>query len=502
MKMRAYIRYSIWTLVATLWAMLCFLLPDFLDNPVSSVRAGVHIAAYVMAVGGGSFFLLYLIGLNRSVAAVMLPIYGTLGAVVAYFRVAYHATITPMVIEATLHTNAGTIAGVVDWRLWLWVAGNIAVSVGLLVWRWRLEEPARKGVQVLVVLLLWAAYYWGNGRLHQSLNQRYPYHVVRSTVEYLQQRHIESKERLVWPTAEVSQPDSLTIVFVLGEALRADHLSLNGYERETCPRLSQRDNILSMPHVYTPYGYTSASVPYLMTPTESLHPERGSQYHSFVRVLQDYGYYTTWISNQDMGKTYVAFIHEADTIVFPNAGKSVFVFEPWYDEELIAPMTAIMQQQSSPRQLYVLHAIGSHWYYNNHVPEAYQQFQPLTTNRVIRSNSDEEIRNSYDNTVLYADAFMDSIIGLLEGQCAAVIYLSDHGEALGENNVYMHGNSEPATLNAACVLWYSERYKALFPDVVATLEAGKGDTCRTDFLFPTILRMAGIKMQDHDEATY
>ena len=111
MKMRAYIRYSIWTLVATLWAMLCFLLPDFLDNPVSSVRAGVHIAAYVMAVGGGSFFLLYLIGLNRSVAAVMLPIYGTLGAVVAYFRVAYHATITPMVIEATLHHTIGATDG-------------------------------------------------------------------------------------------------------------------------------------------------------------------------------------------------------------------------------------------------------------------------------------------------------------------------------------------------------------------------------------------------------
>lgn len=496
--MKSIVHYSIWVTVATLWATLCFLLPDFLDNPADNLRGLLTITAYVTAVGIGNLFLIWLMGMNRRLAALLLPIYGALGAIIAYFRVAYHATITPMVVEATLHTNAGTIAGVVDWRLWLWVVGNIAVAVGLILWRWRIEETERKGIQLLVVLMLWAAYYWGNARLHQSLNQRYPYHVIRSTVEYLQQRQIEAEKRLVWPTQQVSQPDSLTVVFVLGEALRADRLSLNGYARETCPRLSRRQNVLSMPHVYTPYSYTSASVPYLMTPSDSLHPERGSQYHSFVRVLQEYGYYTAWISNQDMGKTYVAFIHEADTVIFPNAGKSVFVFEPWYDEELIAPLTAIMQQQSNPRQLYVLHAIGSHWYYNNHVPEAYQQFQPVTTNRVVLSNSSEEINNSYDNTALYADAFIDSLIQVLEAQCAVLIYLSDHGEALGEHDVYMHGNDQPETLNPACVLWYSERYEARFPDVVAELEAMREDTCKTDFLFPTVLKMAGINMQDNE----
>ena len=135
--MRAIARYSVWVAVATLWATLCFALPDFLDNPADNWRSVLTLAAYVIAVGIGNLFLIWLIGLNRLVAAVLLPIYGALGAVVAYFRVAYHATITPMVIEATLHTNAGTIAGVVDWRIWVWVAMNLIAAVCLILWRWR-----------------------------------------------------------------------------------------------------------------------------------------------------------------------------------------------------------------------------------------------------------------------------------------------------------------------------------------------------------------------------
>ncbi len=496
--MRAIARYSVWVAVATLWATLCFALPDFLDNPADNVRSVLTLAAYVIAVGIGNLFLIWLIGLNRLVAAVLLPIYGALGAVVAYFRVAYHATITPMVIEATLHTNAGTIAGVVDWRIWVWVAMNLIAAVCLILWRWRQPKTLNKGWQLLAVVVLWSAYYFGNSRLHQSLNQRYPYNVVRCTVEYLQQRQIEREERLVWPTEQVTEADSLTVVFVLGEALRADRLSLNGYERETSPKLSRRGNVLSLPQVYTPYSYTSASVPYMMTPSDSLHPERSAQYHSFVRVMSDYGYATAWLSNQDMGKTYTAFIHEADTVIFPNAGKSVFVFDPWYDEELIAPLTALQAAETNPRQLYVLHAIGSHWYYNNHVPEAFQQFQPLTTNRVVSSNTREEINNSYDNTALYNDAFLDSLIQMLEDRCAVLIYLSDHGEALGERNVYMHGNDEPETLNPACIIWYSDRYAARYPDNVAYLKSLTDERCYTDFLYPTILRIAGLMMHDDE----
>lgn len=497
--MKATLRYIYWVLTVTLWGTLCFIVPDFTESQAEGLRSVLTLCGYVIALGGATFFLCYIAGLYKPVAAVLLPIYGIGGAVVSYYRVAYHATVTPMLVEATLHTNAGTVAGVVDWRLGVWVLLNAAMAAVLVWWRWRQTEPAKKGIQLLVTLALWAGYYFGNNRLHQSINQRYPYNVVHSLSEYLSVRQTERAERTLWPTTETERADSLDIVFVLGEALRADHLSLNGYERETCPLLSARERVVSLPEVYSPFSYTSASVPFLMTPADSLHPERSAAVHSFVENMARYGFRTAWLSNQDMGRTYAAFIGEADTVVFPNADKSVFVFDPWYDEELL-PILDELMQRNSPRNLYVLHAIGSHWYYNIHVPEAMQVFQPVTTNRVAGYNSVEALTNSYDNTVLYADLFLDSLIQRLEKRCAILIYLSDHGEALGEGGRYLHSNDCEETLHTACIVWYSERYEQLYPERVAALRRHVGRRYTTDFLYPSILSAAGIEAEGASQA--
>jgi glucan phosphoethanolaminetransferase (alkaline phosphatase superfamily) len=492
--MKASLRYMYWVLTVTVWGTLSFIVPDFAESAAEGWRSLATLAGYVLALGGATFLLCYIFGLYKPLSAVFLPLYGIGGAVVSYYRMAYHATITPMVVEATLHTNAGTIAGVTDWRLVLWVLLHAGMAALLIWWRWRQAEPPYKWVHLTAALMLWAVYYFANGRLHQSINQRYPYNVVHSLTEYLRVRQTEAKVRNVWPTAEVARADSMDVVFVLGEALRGDHLSLNGYGRETCPRLAGREGVVSLAKVYSPYSYTSASVPYLMTPADSLHPERGATEHSFVHTFQTYGYRTAWLSNQDLGRTYAAFIGEADTVVFPNADKSVFVFDPWYDEELLPVLDGIMQRAGT-HNLYVLHAIGSHWYYNIHVPEALQLFQPVTTNRVASYNTIDELTNAYDNTVLYADFFLDSLIRRFEDRCAVLIYLSDHGESLGEAGRYLHSNAGEETLHTACVLWFSPRYRTLYPERVAAIRQYATAPLNTDFLFPTILSAAGIRAE-------
>jgi len=491
--------YLLWALCVTLWATVCFILPDFLDNPVDGVRAVLTIAVYLTALGGATFWFVYLAGLNRYAARVVLPLFGIGGAVVSYYRVAFHATITPMIIDATLHTNAGTVAGVVSWQLIAWVAANACIAMLLLLWHNRIDLPSKPWLHALVVLGLMMAYYHANDRLQSSINQRYPYNIVHSFAEYTRQQQQLSADREVLAYEAIDVQDSLDIVFVLGEAVRADHLQLNGYGRETTPLLAARPNVVSLPHIYSEYTYTTTSVPVIVSPADSLHPERSGTHSSFIRPMQACGFRSAWLSNQDNGRTYVSFIHEADTVIFPNASKSVFVFEPWYDGQLLAPLDSLMARQAA-RNLYVLHTIGSHWYYNLHVPEAAQVFAPSTTNRVITGNTDEQIRNSYDNTVRYMDIVLDSLIQRLENRCALLIYLSDHGEALGENGNYLHAAETEALHRPACVVWYSDAYAAVFPDKIEALAANKDKRYRTDFLYYSILSAAGIEAEGNGEA--
>ena len=497
---RAFLTYFLWALCATLWATLCFLLPDFCDNPVHGLRAVLTIGVYLSALAIASFWVLYLLGLNRYVAAVMFPVFAVVGAAVSYYRVAFHATITPMIIDATLHTNAGEAAGVISWHLFVWVGVNLLIAVAFIVWRFRLAPPPKAGLQALVCLALLLLYYYANDRLHLSINQRYPYNVVHSSIEYARQRQALSSERIMMPYRRVAVPDSLDIIFVLGEVMRADHLQLNGYHRATTPRLADRKNIISFPYIYSEHTCTSMSVPHILSPADSIHPERCASHYSFIRTLHECGFRSAWLSNQDQGRSYVSFIHESDSIIFPNAEKSVFVFDPWYDGQLLPPLDRLMAHHS-PRNLYVLHTIGSHWYYNLHVPEEYQVFRPVTANRVIINNPPEHIINSYDNTAVYMDVLTDSLIQRLEHRCALLVYLSDHGEALGEGGQYLHAGKSETLHHPACFVWYSDKYAATYPDKIKALAANKDKRYRTDFLYFSILSAAGIEAEEGDKET-
>ena len=492
--MRNIITYLVWTFCVTIWATLCFIAPDFLDNPIHDFHAALTILAYIAALGIASFWIIYLLGLNKYIAWICLPIFSLGGAAVSYFRVAFHATITPMIIDATLHTNGGTVAGVISWQLVLWLIINLCIAICFILWRNRLQNLSYSWIHAIVALALLMLYYNCNGRLHLSINQRYPYNVVHSFTEYNQQQHQLNTERSTLDYDAQNIPDSIDIIFVLGEAVRADHVQLNGYERETTPLLAARTNILSMPHIYSEYTYTTTSVPVILSPADSAHNERSSTYCSFIRVLKENGFSSAWISNQDNGRTYSSFIHEADTIIFPNASKSVYVFDPWYDELLLPPLDSILSRNKS-KHLFLLHAIGSHWYYNLHVPPQFQYFQPITTNRVITNNTSEQIINSYDNTIRYMDVLLDSIIQRFENRRAILFYLSDHGEALGENGIYLHAAETEALHYPACIIWYSNKYAQQYPDKIKALIENKDKRYRTDYLFYSILYSAGIEAE-------
>ena len=103
---KPFVKYLIWSIAATLWATICFIVPDFADNPSSGIHGIITIITYICACGLGNFFILYLVGCNKHLCAIFLPLYGIAGAALSFYRYIYRVTITPMIIDVTLHTNA------------------------------------------------------------------------------------------------------------------------------------------------------------------------------------------------------------------------------------------------------------------------------------------------------------------------------------------------------------------------------------------------------------
>ena len=121
-------------------------------------------------------------------------------------------------------------------------------------------------------------------------------------------------------------------------------------------------------------------------------------------------------------------------------------------------------------------------------------------NEIISSCTSEELINSYDNTVLCTDNFLHNIIDKLKDKNAILFYLSDHGESLGEEGLWLHAADSPPLYNPACFIWMSPAYKESNLDKYTILRKNSGRRYRTDFLFHTITEAAGMKggVIDHD----
>ena len=204
------------------------------------------------------------------------------------------------------------------------------------------------------------------------------------------------------------------------------------------------------------------------------------------------GYCTSWLANQESGPSFVYFMKECQQQTYAHPGSTIEKYDAWLDGDLL-PLLDEALKKPSARQFILLHTIGSHWFYNAHFDQANEVFKPLATNRVVRSNSEQKLSNSYDNTIVYSDWFWHQVINRLRHRNAILIYLSDHGESLGENGEYWHGKDKLEQRSAACFVWYSDEYAQRYPEKVNALKANKDRQWKTDFLFHSILDAADVE---------
>lgn len=308
---------------------------------------------------------------------------------------------------------------------------------------------ARVGLLLLFLLVL-APFvykeYASFGRNNRQVRRLViPHNYIYATVRYFQieAQHRRPFTKLDEAAAHVPYHDEKKTVFVLvlGETARAMNFSLNGYERETNPLLSKQD-IVNFPQVTSAGTATAISVPAIFSflSRSDFDPTDAKYTENLLDLLQQTGYKVLWLENDNGCKGVCQRVPNKEMDV---KNKEFCDGLYCHDEMMLGELRKFFKDTQGDHLFVVLHTIGSHGpTYFRRYPERFKKFTPTCDTEEIQTCTREQIINTYDNTILYADYISASVIDILKEHPSwesGMMYVSDHGESLGENGVYLHG---------------------------------------------------------------
>ena len=335
-----------------------------------------------------------------------------------------------------------------------------------------------------------------------KLYKIYPYNLYLGLADIVSKQNYQKKlEQQVSTFSFGIKPqangDNPLYILVIGEAARYDHLSLNGYERNTTPLLQARKNLISYDSAYAQANLTSYSLPLIITRATADDADRAYREKSIVEAFQEAGYYSGYLNKQLSYAIETRIVKVSDYAYQSN--KEVDV-ENNYDIDLVAKLQECVSDTS---QFFVLHTMGSHFRYEYRYPAEFEQFTPVMGKSFsylgISEENKSEFINAYDNTILYLDYFLNELIEYVDGlnRSAVIVYISDHGESFWDDDkkLSLHGSYEISKyeFHVPMLVWYSDEYQLNNSQKVENIKQNKAKTISSDAIFYSMLDIAGIK---------
>ncbi len=294
------------------------------------------------------------------------------------------------------------------------------------------------------------------------------------------------------------------LVFVLGETARSQNMQLNGYHRET-NKFTKSTDIISLTDVASCGTATAFSVPCMFSKQtrDDYSSEETKAQDNLVSIIKKSGTHQAWFENDGGCKGACDTIKHIEISTTKNNlcdGRYCF------DEKLLENLKAEMQESEGKDTIIYLHIIGSHGptYYLRY-PEKFKQFTPECLTSDIRSCSQEEITNTYDNTLLYTDYVLSEIINIINkpnsSWNSSMFYVSDHGESLGESGYYLHGIPYFAApieqKRVPMMLWLSDDFATYNNIDKGCLEKNKNLEFSHDNIFSSVLGLMNITTKEY-----
>jgi len=441
------------------------------------------LASLAAMLVGSTLLLLALTCFGRTTKPVLIGIL-LLASLAAHFMDSYGVVINDDMLQNAAQTNLAEAGDLLNFRLlgYFVMLGVLpAIAIARLPLRWRgirVEAIARGKLLAAVVLLMvgtvlaFGGFYASFLREHKSLRSyANPGYFIYSAIKYSTgSLAVKSRQVLTSIGADAQIPASDVerelFILVIGETARADRFSLNGYIRDTNPQLRQA-NAISFSNFRACGTSTAVSVPcmFSLLGMDKFDTKKGAAQENLLDVLTHAGVNVLWLDNNSDSKD-VALRVPYQSYKSPE-------INPLCDPECrdVGMLSALQKHiDAQPRGdiFIVLHQMGNHGpaYFKRYPPE-FEKFKPACQSADLSLCSREEIGNAYDNAILYTDFFLGKVIELLKMNDnkfeTALLYVSDHGESLGENGVYLHGLppaiAPDAQLHVPAILWLGSGFK-------------------------------------------
>ncbi len=291
-------------------------------------------------------------------------------------------------------------------------------------------------------------------------------------------------------------------VLVVGETARAAEFSFNGYPRDTNPRLRQH-GVINFSDVDACATSTADSLPCMFSPFAGASTTKARRYESLLDVARHAGLRVIWRDNNSGCKGVCDGV-ETETLADASVPGLCGSGE-CFDEILLTGWDRILADRSRS-VLLVLHQKGSHGpaYYKRY-PKEFERFTPACQSEDFDACTPAEIQNAYDNTILYTDHVLGETIDRLAAARdwdTAMLYVSDHGESLGERGLYLHGLPRaiaPDTqTHVPMMVWMSPSFAARFGIDARALAARASLPYSHDNLFHSVLGMLDVRTRAYD----
>ncbi|MBR0259225.1 MAG: phosphoethanolamine--lipid A transferase EptA [Prevotella sp.] len=469
------------------------------------------IASLTVVMLAVNFMMTYLATwLLRMVGRILLAVLSVINAVAVYFIITYSVIIDATTIENVFNTRYSEASAFFSWGLWLFVLG-----VGLLPALYCLLQPvvvgtARKlgiwcGGALAVVLAIAAMNIsqtlWITQHDTELGGLLQPWSYVVNTFRVVSSQHDEQAEEILLPDGKITDHEKAVVVLVIGESARKANFQLYGYQRDTNPLLSRQQGV----HVYEATScatYTTAGSKAILEPKNT---------DDLYELLPNYAFRTgvdvSWrTSNWGEPPIHID-EYLTDTEL---AAAAPDVSEPLYDAILFRGLRQRIESSPKDKVLVILHTSTSHGpRYADKYPKEFEVYKPVANSVEEGQKNVGMLVNAYDNTIRYTDFLLDSLINTLQAMTdwkSAMIFISDHGESLGEKGIFMHGlpmRLAPKTqYEIPFLVWTSDGFRRYKPTASQpSPSAGQlPPVLEQHYIFHSVLNLLSIQSPAYDES--
>ncbi len=433
---------------------------------VSGVTMIISLIVLMLTLNAFIFYIIFI--LSRIAGKILLILLLLLNSIAIYFINTYNIIIDKTMIGNILNTNYEESSSFLSFSLIVYfILLGILPSIFVIKIELKKEGLKKKLITLPLTFIFILSLVYANSSNWLWIDKNstklgalvMPWSYLVNTSRFYIHKMEKNKKEILLPDATIKDNEKTIAVLVIGESARSENFSLYGYDKITNPLLSKVENLYCF-RANSCATYTTAGIKCMLE-----HKKTNKLYEVLPNYLYRNNVEVFWrTTNWGEPPIHInSFLKRADL------EKACIGEGCNYDEILLSGLKEQILASKKNKILVILHSSTSHGpTYNKKYPPKFEKFKPVCNSVELAKCTEEELVNAYDNTIVYTDYILYSLIKNikeLKKYKSAILYVSDHGESLGENNLYLHGI--PASiapkeqLEIPFIVWLSDDSKKI-----------------------------------------